>query len=167
MSLFPSSSSPSVIALHKASSNPFSIPLMIRGAHSPPKSLPAQMTIPTSFPSLLDVTGTTASSYAIGLHLEDSQEYLVSHFSPLASRTRSQSHRVTCLATLRRTIQTLRLCVSHSFLSFSFTEPFWGSLPADSTSPLSRMWWVSVGESLLHLPAYLHSDLISLAARLP
>jgi hypothetical protein len=130
MSLFPSSSSPSFIALHKASSNRFCIPLMIHGARSPPISLPAHISIPPSFPSLLDVVGTTASSYAIRFQSLEEIPILVSLFSPLVSRTRSQSHPVTCLTALRRQIQTLRLCASRSFSFFSvLLNLFWGQSP--------------------------------------
>lgn len=126
MSLFPSSFSRSFIASHKASSSPFYIPLMIHGAHSPPILLPAHIPIPPSFPNLLDVMGTTASSYAIAF-----QEIpiLVSHFSPLVSRTQSQSLSVTCLPALRRPILVFRLCApAVHFFRFSFTDPFCGAV---------------------------------------
>lgn len=114
MSLFPSSFFPSFTALHKASSNRFCIPQMIHGARSPPKSFPADIPIPPSFPSLLDVMGATASSYAMPF-----QEIpiLVSIFSLPASRTQSQSHSASCLPALRRPSWTLRLCANRSFFS--------------------------------------------------
>jgi hypothetical protein len=142
MSLFPSSSSPSFIALHKASSNRFCIPLMIHGARSPPISLPARISIPPSFPSLLDVVGTTASSYAIRFQSLEEIPILVSLFSPLVSRTRSQSHPVTCLTALRRQIQTLRLCASRSFSFFSvLLNLFWGAVS-------QRFWSIECREFL-------------------
>lgn len=108
MSRSPSSSFPSFIALHKASSNRFCTLLMIHGAHSPPILFPPHIPIPLSFPSLPEGVGTTASSYAIKFQSSEEIPILVPIFLPLVRQTQSQSHTVTCLSPLRRPIQTLR-----------------------------------------------------------
>jgi hypothetical protein len=167
MSLFSSSSSPSSIALHKASYNRSCIPPMIHGAQSLPKSLPSHIPIPLppSFPSLLDVMGTTASSSAITFQSSEEIVILVSLFSPLVSRVQSQYHNVFCLLALRRPIRMLRLCASR--LSFLFILFNLSCVVSQLFRSVGCSGKLSVRESLLPLPAYLHSDSINLAPRLP